>query len=111
MKKNIINAFRFLVDDYDCSLSYEKGRGELYIYQNNIIKLKIYVWEQFDELDINLIYNIENYHIDPFIDNTKEMAIINKKRRGIKGLFYNYDKDFWIITAKIVKNKIKEIFG
>lgn len=106
MKKNkIIYAFDYLISDYKCSFIFEENGGYNYIFQNEIFKLKIYVWEQFDELDINLIYNDTCFHIDPYIENN--LLII--KRKGFKGFFFNYSEEFWMIVAQIVKNKIKEI--
>lgn len=106
MKQNkIINAFDYLISDYDCSLNFEENRGSHYSFKNETFNLKIYVWEQFDELDINLIYNDECFHINPYIE---DFSLITK-RKGFKGLFFNYSKEFWMIIAKIVKNKIKEI--
>lgn len=106
MKNNkIIKAFDYLITDYNCSLNFEENQGEHYSFQNAKFKLKIYVWEQFDELDINLIYNDECYHIDPYIE---DFSLITK-RKGLKGFFFSYSEKFWMIIAKIVKNKIKEI--
>lgn len=106
MKKNkIINAFDYLITDYNCSMNFEKNQGEHYSFQNAKFKLKIYVWEQLDELDINLIYNGECFHIDPYIE---DFSLITK-RKGLKGFFFSYSEKFWMIIAKIVKNKIKEI--
>lgn len=106
MKKNkIINSFDYLISDYNCLLIFEENRGSNYIFQNETFKLKIYVWEQFDELDINLIYNDECFHINPYIIDSSLIA----KRKGLKGFFFNYSEEFWMIIAKIVENKIKEI--
>lgn len=105
---NIINAFEFLINEYNCQLLFDDNYGNHYLFQNNLFKLKIYVWEQFKELDINLIYNMENYHIDPFLEEPYKMSQINRKRKGIKKLFYNYGKDFWILVSEIIKNKIKQ---
>ncbi len=106
---NIINAFEFLIDEYHCQLLFENTMGNHYLFQNDLFKLKIYVWEQFNEVDINLIYNMENYHIDPFLEEPYKMSLINKKRKGMKKVFYNYDKDFWILVSEIIKNKIKQL--
>ena len=106
MKKNkIINAFDYLISDYNCSLIIENNQGNYYSFQNGTFKLKIYVWEQFDELDINLIYNDECFHINPYIEDSSLIT----RRKGLKGFFFNYSEEFWVIIAKIVKNKIKEI--
>ena len=41
MKKNkIINAFNYLISDYDCSLTFEENRGNHYSFQNETFKLK-----------------------------------------------------------------------
>ena len=53
----------------------------------------------------NLIYNGECFHIDPYIE---DFSLITK-RKGLKGFFFSYSEKFWMIIAKIVKNKIKEI--
>lgn len=94
-----------MISDYNCSFIFEKKRENHYIFQNETFKLKIYVCEQFDELDINLIYNDKCFHIDPYI----EYPSLITKRKGLKGFFFNYSEDFWMIIAEIVKNKIKEI--
>ena len=59
-ESKITSAFNYLFDDYHCSLSFEENYGNHYVFQNEIFKLKIYVWEQFDELDINLIDKVNN---------------------------------------------------
>lgn len=108
MKENkIINAFDYLINDYKCLLSFEENHGNHYIFQNKTFKLKIYVWEQFDELDINLIFNNECFHINPYI----ERQFLNSKRKGIRGFFFNYSEEFWLIISEIVKNKINTILA
>lgn len=68
MKNNkILKAFNYLLNDYHCLFSFEKNQGNHYIFQNDIFALKIYVWEQFNELDITLIYNSECIYINPYI--------------------------------------------
>ena len=43
MKKNkIINAFDYLITDYNCSMNFEENQGEHYSFQNAKFKLKIY---------------------------------------------------------------------
>lgn len=103
--KNIINAFEYLINDYNCLLIFEETQGDSYCYQNNTFKLKIYVWEQFDELDINLIYKDECFHIDPYIEDRSLIT----KRKGIKGFFFNYSREFRTIVSNIVKERMKEI--
>lgn len=63
------------------------------------------MWEQFDELDINLIYKDECFHINPYVEDRSLIT----KRKGIKGSFFNYSKEFWTIASNIVKEKKKEI--
>lgn len=109
INKNIIDSFDFLINDYNCSVSFESDYGDSYEFYSRKFKLKIYVWEQFDELDINIIYNMENFHINPFIEEPHKISIINSKRKGIKGFFYNYDREFWKIVADIVRNKIMNL--
>ncbi len=112
MKNEIINkALDFLVTDYNCSLSYEFDHGSTYIYRNDIFKIVIFTWEQFDDLDVNLVYDLVNYHIDPYLEEPQKMSIINSKKKGIKGFFYNYyyDSDFWNIISLIIKNKLNQL--
>ena len=104
-KSTITKAFDYLLNDYHCVLFFEEKHGNHYSFQNETFKLKIYVWEQFDELDINLLYNNENFHINPYI----EMPSLTSKCKGLKGFFFSYSDEFWLIIAEIVKNKIKEI--
>ena len=101
----VLNAFDFLINYYNCSFAFEENGGTYYIYQNETFKLKIYVWEQFDELDINLIYKDECFHIDPYVEDHSLIT----KRKGIKGHFFNYSREFRTIVSNIVKERIKEI--
>lgn len=105
MENKIINAFDFLINDYNCSFIFEENGWNYYIYQNETFKLKIYVWEQFDELDINLIYKDECFHIDPYVEDCSLIT----KRKGIRGFFFNYSEKFWIIVSSLVKERMKEI--
>lgn len=105
MKKNkIINAFNFLISEHHCLLYFEENHGNHYIFQNEVFKLKIYEWEQFDELTIDFICNDECFRINPY---TEEPSLITK-RKGLKGFFFIYSEEFWTIVARIVKNKINE---
>lgn len=105
MEDKVINAFDFLINNYNCSFNFEENGGNYYIYQSETFKLKIYVCEQFDELDINLIYNEECFHIDPYLEDCSLIT----KRKGIKGFFFNYSKEFWTVVSNIVKERMKEI--
>ena len=49
------------------------------------------------------------YHIDPYIEEPQKLLEIKKAKRGVKGFFNNYNKEFWSIVSIIVKNKIKRI--
>lgn len=42
-----------------------------------ILKSK-YIWEQFNGLDTNLIYKMENYHINPYLEEPKQILEIKK---------------------------------
>lgn len=94
-----------MTNNYNCLLIFEENTGNYYFYQNNTFKLKIYVWEQFDELDINLIYKDECFHINPYVEDRSLIT----KRKGIKGFFFNYSKEFWTVVSNIVKERMKEI--
>ena len=107
--KNLENAFNYLLNEYKCSYSFENNYGDTYLFYNDDFKVKIYVWAQINELDINLIYKMENYHIDPYIEEPQKLLEIKKAKRGVKGFFNNYNKEFWSIVSIIVKNKIKRI--
>lgn len=45
-----------------------------------IMMILEYVWAQFNELDINLIYKMENYHIDPYIEEPQKLLEIKKAK-------------------------------
>lgn len=109
--ENIINAFKYLTDEYKCSYLFKNDHGDTYLFYNDVFKLKIYVWMQFNELDINLVYNMVNYHIDPYMEDPRKFLEIKKRQRGLKGLFYNYDKEFWCAIAIIVKRKINYVIN
>lgn len=108
---NILDASNYLINEYKCSYSFDNNYGNTYLFYNDDFKVKIYVWEQFNDLDINLIYDMENYHIDPYLEEPQKMMEIKKGKRELKGFFYNYDKEFWSVVSIIVKNKIKKIFN
>lgn len=102
----VIKAFNFLVSEYNCTLYCDYIRGSHYNYINRVMNLLINVWEEFDELQITLIYKNEYYLIDPY----EEEPLLIKKTKGIIGhLFFAYSDKFWSIVAKIVRNKIEEL--
>ena len=107
--ENIITAFDFLIKEYNCTLSYEFDHGNRYLFFNDDFKVTIFTWEQFDDLNINLIYNMVNYHIDPYLEEPEKMYVIKTKKKGIRGFFYNYDRDFWEVVSMILKNKLNQL--
>ena len=107
--ENLTKALEFLVSDYNCTLSYESDRGNRYLYSNDEFKVTVFSWEQFDDLDINLIYSSVNHHIDPYMEEPEKMNEIRSKRKGIRGFFYNYDRDFWTLVSLILKNKLSSL--
>ena len=107
--KNIVTALEFLIRDYRCSLSYEFDHGSRYLYDNGAFKLVIFHWEEFDDLDIHLVYNLQDYKIDPSFEEPKSIFEIKLKRKGIRGLFYNFEKNYWEIVARIIKRKLQQL--
>lgn len=107
--KNIKSSLDFLIKEYGCRYLYKNDYGDFYVFNSDDLKVSIFEWKQFNELDINIVYDMENYHIDPYIEEPLLFKDLQNKRKGIKGLFYDYDKSFWDITAKIIKNKIKKM--
>lgn len=108
MENNIIlESLMFLINDYACTYKFEKNIGNFYTYANKNFKLIIYEFKQFDDLNINLIFNETNYNINPEIECPREFANIMKKKRGIKGWFYtNYEKDYWFLISQIIQKKL-----
>ena len=105
--KDIEASLEFLIKDFLCSYVYKYEMGSYYMYKNERFKVSIYEHPQFDELNIDIIINQENYHIDPAIEEPLEYRKL--KQRGLKG-FLNYDnKKFWEFIAKILKRKINEL--
>ena len=111
MKNNyIIDNLNFLIKDYGCNFSFISDYGKTYLFFNNRFKLKIYEYKQLGELAIDLIVDMENYHIDPFLEEPKKIALLKNKGKGLRGLFYNsYEEDFWKIVSGIIKNKILDL--
>ena len=107
---NIVTALDFLVKDYRCSLSYEFDRGNKYLYDNGVFKVIIFQWQELGDLDIHLVYNMQDYRIDPSLEEPKALFEMKSKTRGIKRFFYDYEKDFWRVVSMIIKRKLKQ-FG
>ena len=105
--KIIVRKLNFLITEYNCNYIFKKDVGDCYYYTNNFFKINIYEFKEFNDLKISLIVNNQAYNIDPAIEKPKEYNLINKKKNGLRGLFYfNYDEDFWELVAKILKEKI-----
>ena len=107
--KNTVTALEFLIRDYCCSLSYEFDHGSRYLYDNGVFKIVIFHWEEFDDLDIHLVYNLQDYKIDPSFEEPKSLFDIMLKKKGIRGLFYDFEKDYWEIVAIIIKRKLQQL--
>ena len=107
--KKIVTALDFLIRDYRCSFSYEFDHGSRYLYDNGAFKVVIFHWEEFDDLDIHLVYNLQDYKIDPSFEEPKLLFEIKRKKKGIRGLFYDFEKDYWDVVARILKRKLQQI--
>lgn len=81
-----------------------KNGGEYFYYQNERFLLKVYVWLEFNDLEINLFYDGKNIRIEPYWEDPKLTA----KRRKISLFFYNDEQRYWNLIGEIVKSKIKK---
>ena len=108
--KVITETFEVLTKDYKCVLSYESEHGDRYVYDNVIFKVSIYEFEELGDLDINIVYGMKNYHIDPYLEQLEMMTRIESKPKAIKGFFYkNYSRDFWNAVSMIIKERLVQL--
>ena len=47
--------------------------------------------------------------IDPSFEEPKLLFEIKRKKKGIRGLFYDFEKDYWEVVARILKRKLQQI--
>lgn len=104
----------FLEKEYDFTFNFNGSSGDHYLFKNTYGTFEYYEWPQFGEKEFYISYEGESKRIDMLLENPKMISLINHKKRGIKGFFYDEREDYWTVIEQIVRNEIKEtgtIFG
>lgn len=110
----VLEKLGFLVTDSGFEFDYSDESGEHFFFKNELGYIEFYVWEQFNEFEINVKIGNCLKRINMPVLYAKELGDFKYKHRGIKWWFKDERPDFWQMIADIVKKEIEtsnSVFG
>ncbi len=100
------NNLGFLITDYGFEFTHEEKNWDNYIFKNRFGKIVFFEWLERDDRSITVFCNEGIYEINLMFVAPKEMEMYYKKKKGIKGFFFDSRDLYWSIVADSVKKSI-----
>lgn len=107
-RKIILSKLKFLIDDYGFAFYFEENEGNHYYFKNKYGIFKYYEWAQFNESEFSVKYDYTFTIINMYLESPLTMSKIQKKKTGLKGLFYDERNDYFEEVSRIIKNSIEK---
>lgn len=110
----IKNKLEFLINEYGFTFEFNNIRGNHYIFKNENGYIEFYEWQQFNESEILVKYDMISKRINLIEEYPKIIGQFNHINKGIKCFFKDDRNDYWEMVSKIIRVEIganKSIFG